>query len=253
MADSNQQQQDKLLSARLTDAARLCGPGRPCFVGFLDLHQQATAEKLIHRICPPGCLAVFDGGFPNAERKVAGFFFEGEQQLFPFKGIKITYSGKFGLLNHRDFLGALLGLGIKRESVGDIATREGEAVVLVLDEIAPFIFDNLKMVGRAGVRLEMTDDFCYNKEDNVECFQVCVASDRIDAVLAAVTRQSREKAVRLLEEGRVRLNHETISEKSGGVKGTELLSVTGLGRWKLDGYTGSSKKGRLFLAVKAFV
>lgn len=208
---------------------------------------------LMPRICHSGCLAVFDGGFPNAERKLAGFFFEGEEQTFPFKGIKITYSEKIGLLNHRDFLGALLGLGIRRESVGDIAVTEGEAIVLVLEDIVPFILDNLKMVGRAGVRLEMTDDFCYNKEDNVECFQVCVASDRIDAILAAVVHQSREKAVRLLEEGKVRIDHQTVTEKSCCVKGTELLSVTGMGRWKLDGYTGSSKKGRLFLAVKAFV
>ncbi len=252
MADKDQVQQDKLLTARLTDAARLCGFGRPCFVGFLDLHQQEIAESLMHKICPRGCKVLMDGGFPEAERRVVGFFAEEDEPVFPITGLKICYSSKFANLTHRDFLGALLSLGIKRETVGDIVVSEGEAVAAVLSEVAPFIQENLKTVGRAGVYIETAGDFCYNNKDNVDLVKVSVASNRIDAILAAVSRLSREKAVRLIAEGRVRLNHLTVTDKSYEVRGTELLSVTGLGRWRLDGFTGTSRKGRLFLSVKAF-
>jgi RNA-binding protein YlmH len=122
----------------------------------------------------------------------------------------------------------------------------------VLNEIAPFIAENLKKVGRAGVCIEISGDFCYNKSDNLESLSVNVASDRIDAVLAAVTRLSREKAVRLITEGKVRLNFLAVTDKSLTVKGDEKLSVAGYGRFQLCGYTGQSRKGRLYLAVNKY-
>ena len=129
---SNRSESDTLLRARIDDACHLCDVRScPCFVGFLDEHQQAVARAVLREKGVSDFL--FFGGYAEAERTILGVFpsfLPPDAAMFPVAAVRFRYRSA-ATLTHRDVLGALLGEGIRREKLGDILCSEGQAVVLV--------------------------------------------------------------------------------------------------------------------------
>lgn len=192
---------------------------------------------------------VMDGGYPGAERCVLYLYEDtppGDAALTECLFVETPHADK--PLTHRDYLGALLSLGIKRECLGDILPGAGGAYVLTLADIAPFLLDTLVSVGRCAVRVRTAQIQELPQPDAREEKTATVASLRLDAVLAAMLRVSRADAVRLIQGGAVEINHIPTDSPHSEVYENDRFSVRGYGKYKLSGVGALSRKGRTFVS-----
>ena len=251
---SNASDEDALLRARIEDACHLCDVRScPRFVGFLDEHRQAVARAVLREKGVSDFL--FYGGYADAERTVLGVFppfLPPDEAVFPIRAVAFHYR-TVAELTHRDLLGALLNTGIRRDKLGDIVCTPGRAVVLVDEELAPFVAESVTKVGREGVRAE----YPYTEEITVvrefKEWQDTVPSPRLDAVLHVALRTSREEAVRRIAMGAVSVNHMPTESVSLTVCEGDILSVRGAGRFRVAQIGPPTKKGRLFVRLQQYV
>lgn len=251
---SDQSEEDALLRARIDDACELCEMRScPRFVGFLDEHRQAVARAVLRE---KGTFSfMFYGGYEGAERTILGLFpsfLPPDTELFPLKAIGFRYR-QTKALSHRDFLGALLGTGIKRDKLGDIICGQGLTVVFVREELAPFLAESLNKVGSEGVQVlfPYTDEVTVHRDFRE--YQDTVASPRLDAVLKAALRVSREEAVRRIVSGTVSCNHMLCEAVAHTVKEGDILSVRGEGRFLIATLGPFTKKGRLIIKIHKYI
>lgn len=239
--------EERYLVARLYELAQKALQGISGRSDFLDLRQQTLGEAVAVQYAD--IVWKMDGGFEEAERKrlLLSPAWEDEDDMdnhIQYIQIKPT-DKKETSLGHRDYLGAIMTLGIKREKFGDILVQEREAFCVVDESLTDYLCQQLERVGHSKV---VTDKI--NREDlrlseseptQINC---TISSLRLDAVLAAACKISRSEAADLIEAGRVQLNHQVIEKIAASVKLDDLLSVRGLGRIRLDEIGGLSKKGR---------
>lgn len=197
-----------------------------------------------------GCTLLLSGGVENTERKV-GFFLpdwlapEAFDVAEEIRTVRITH--RFGTLSHRDYLGALLGLGVKREWLGDILVEDGGATVFCLKSIEPHLL-TLEQVGRWGVKtapIALTD--ITPPERKVKAVSFTVQSARLDAVTAGLFHLSRTAAADRIRVGDVHLNYELCQRPDAAVQPGDILSLRGSGKAQLTEVGGQSRKGRVFL------
>ena len=242
-----------MLEAKVADAVGLClAHNKASFIGFLDERERAIAEKLVDAMGSSNCL--FWGGWQDAERVMLGIFphyQEPSAKVFPLTAITVEFRRQDSL-NHRDFLGALLSHGIERETVGDILVEEGRGVLFVRKEIADYLLMQVEKIGRVGVTLRCGANEPFPEGRRLEEFSVVVASLRLDCVVAACARLSREKANALIQEGLVMLNHEAVYQPSRLVESGSKLSIRGKGRFLFDCVGTETKKGRLHIFMKKY-
>jgi RNA-binding protein YlmH len=188
-----------------------------------------------------------DGGFQTAERKRLLFAPSWDDDIDNhINCIRITSTDKKGISpGHRDYLGAIMNLGVKREKIGDILVQEREAFALVDQSLTDYLCQQLERVGHNKVNTEqMNKEDLHLAESEPQQISCTIPSLRIDAVLAAACRISRSEATSLIEAGRVRLNHQIIEKNAASIEAEDLLSVRGQGRIHVDAIEGLSKKGR---------
>lgn len=242
---------DELLLARVTDAARLCAKRtRPCFVGFLDERQAAVALAALRR--NHEVQAHLFGGYEGALRVVLGIFpweISPKKDVFPVVPLTARYRVR-DVLTHRDFLGTLMALGIRRDCIGDILVGEGSCVFFLLREMVPFVLGQIQKVGGVGIQLlEGLPDGLPQGKGSKELTDT-IASPRLDSVVAALCRLSREEAARRITAGLVAVNHLPVTSVSGTVKEGDILSVRGSGRYQITQIGPPTKKGRLRLKAE---
>jgi len=178
-----------------------------------------------------------------------------DEDTFPIEDYICAISAKvpFGAPTHRDFLGAILGLGIERDCVGDIIVGE-ESFFLVTRKIAPFILQNLDKVGRLGVKLkEVPLDAVPDKNEPYTEIEASVASMRLDALIAAAFNVSRSTAVQGIEAGLVSVNFLLCENAACILNEGDLISYRGKGRAKIAALGNLSKKGRQFVKFHTFI
>lgn len=246
--------EDAVLKARLRGAARLAeSGGRPGFVGFLDERQASVAQSLMSGLGGPGYL--FWGGYENAERVMLGVFpdfTEPRVNHFPISAVTAAYRRE-DVLTHRDFLGALLHLGVVRETLGDILVEEGRCVFFCRKEISGFLLSQTERIGGVGVRLTAGAAEPLPVLHRFEEFSAVVASARLDCAVAAAVRTSREKAAEKIRSGLVLLDHEAVDSPSAPVREGNRISVRGTGRFVLDSVGPVTKKGRLRIMGRKYI
>lgn len=251
---SNRNQSDAWLRSRIEDTLFLCERrSTPAFLGFLDEAEQQAARQILTHVAPDRYL--FWGGYEGAERCVLGCFPEylmpqGEE--FPLVRLALRYRAEKAL-THRDVLGTLLAQGIKRETVGDILCADGLAVVFLREEIVPYIREQIDKIGGVGVRVDDAFDGPLPSTRTYKELQDTIASPRLDAVVKALLRCSREKAAQMIVSGAVSLNHLVVEEVSETVLAESVISVRGYGRFIVDQIGPPTKKGRLFLGARKCV
>ncbi len=189
------------------------------------------------------------GGFPDAERKIAIFGSEDEFGYPPQPPVKILkvspLSQKFADdLTHRDFLGSLMGLGIKRETLGDIIISDNCGYIFCLENMAKFIIDNLTSVRRTSVFCEECENLPENALPIPEEKLIIVSSLRLDALISAIYNISRSKSSALIEGEKVFINGKLVDSISKTVDVDETISVRGYGRFKINEILGDTRKGR---------
>lgn len=240
------------LHSRIEDTVRLCDKrNAPCFLGFLDEQEQAEARLwLSHRLSPQSYS--FNGGHEEAERRILGVFpdyMEAQDGVYPLKAVAFHYR-TVRKLTHRDFLGTLLSLGIRRETVGDILCGDGLSVVFLREEIASFVCEQVDKIGGEGIRITVDYDGELPQVHTFLPISETVASARLDAVVKALLHTSREEAATLIRTGLVSLNHQPVENVSAAVEAHCVISVRGSGRFYVDGVGPETKKGRLALQAR---
>lgn len=196
----------------------------------------------------------FSGGIENCERVRAFFLPEYIDNLDVSQYItlyKVTFS--FKKLTHRDFLGAILALGIKRECIGDIYVFEKEAYFFVTREMTDFIKNNLIKVGAVGVEL-MQINFNEIKIPEKSFCEVkfTVQSLRLDSVIAGIFKESREKMNLKIREGVVLLNYVVCQNTNEKINVGDIISVRGFGKAKIYNIGGKSRSGKTFVEAQIY-
>ncbi len=168
--------------------------------------------------------------------------------------VEIT-SGNFKALEHKDYMGALLGLGIKRETLGDIVPLEsGRAVAFLLPAAADFICQNLEKAGREGVKAEkVTLPDSYRIPREFETLTDTVMSVRLDGIVKALCKVSREEAKELVEKGEVTLNYICETESDRQISKGDVISVRGYGKFIYDGDRGVNRRGRIRFDARKYI
>lgn len=155
-----------------------------------------------------------------------------------------------GVLSHRSVLGSVLGLGIKREMIGDIIVQNNLCDIIVSKNIAEYILNNLKFVGHEKVQVqEISLDQITIPEDSSKEVKTTVSSLRIDNIISAGYGISREKSSALIKGEMVKLNHVIIKSAVKTVHEGDLISVRGKGRLEIREIGGMSKSGRIKIVL----
>ena len=241
--------ESKIILSRLTDLAEKRDRQNCCvFSKFLTPAEQ-------QKVCGFKDAALW-GGFADAERKVAAFYpyYMEENEIFwELKAVKaVTGDGK--TYSHRDYLGSLLGLGIKREVLGDILINENTAYIICLENMADYIARNFTAVAHSGVKTEIADiDEDILPPKKYEEITGSVSAPRLDSITAVAAGKSRSAAAELVNAGAVRVNFTENTSTSYVVKENDVLSVRGYGKFVYDGVSHISKKGRNIIKLRKYI
>ena len=254
MAQENEKEIQQLKN-RLRDLAeRSYTQGIFTFTGFLGLSEQEIFWQQEKELRHAGY--TLEGGCQGADRVVVRFGSVrelGYEVAFPIVCIHISpLQQKFAdNLSHRDFLGALMHLGIDRSTLGDIKVGDKEAYLFCLDSMADFICENLEQIRHTHVKCSITEDFQGIGQEEPEVLLIQVQSLRVDAVLAKVYNVSREKSLELFRTGKVYVNGRLCENNSRLLKTGETVNARGYGKFTLTGEPRETRKGKL--AVEAAV
>ena len=238
--------EDKLLLSKAYDAIELSERrGTPRFVGFLNEHE----AQLLRTNISPHRDAGFYGGYPDAVRVMFGA--GAEESDYPITALLFTHRPEFGL-SHRDYLGALMALGIRRDVIGDILVDTGRAVIFFTDEIVPYILANVDRIGRVGVKIAYADVGDLPQQDEGEERVLTLSSLRLDAFVAAACNLSREKAAQLIRSDMVTVDHVIENGAAANLKEGSAVTVRGYGKMILTALLGTSRKGKQRAAIRYF-
>jgi len=196
---------------------------------------------------------VVDGGYQNAERKRLLLFpdFMQYSDIGNFIALlKISHKARSDELTHRDYLGALLSLGIEREVIGDIIVGKERAYLFTTPEMKDYIKFNLNTVGSIKVLIE-DDDYLPDDvvSDEMITMTGTVASLRIDSVISMALHVSRQKAQSLISSQKVKINWVPVQKNISLLKEQDLVSVSGFGRFKLISIGNLSRSKRWHIEV----
>ena len=222
---------------------------------FLTMAEQATLLEM--RFDASSAPFTLVGGYDGAERKAARFGGEelcGYDETPPVDCVAITpLSQKFAdVLTHRDFFGALMAQGVRRSVLGDIILHENCGFLFCFDSISDFIVREFKQVKHTAVKCEIIGELPDMVIKKPEITNVNVASERIDAVIAAVYKLSRGESQELFKQGKVYVNSRSTEDASHILNSGSIISVRGYGRFIYEGIMKETRKGRLFVSVGVY-
>ena len=256
-----QDSDDRRLVAHALDRWEQSQRGQLAYVGFLDPRQRALLEP-IFRNSGPHC---FDGGLDDLTERTLCLFLPdyfadlGAGQLrelpeYPARPLKIICKAADLKLSHRDYLGALMAQGVRREAIGDLWVTEEGCTLLVLTEVAAHLLNNLDKVGNAGVTVAQCGfEELSPSERTFREVRDTVASLRLDAVSGAAFGLSRAQAQEAVRSGLVTLNWAVIHSAATAVNEGDILSMRGHGRARLTSASHITRKGNIAIVIEKYI
>lgn len=198
------------------------------------------------------------GGAENCERVMIRFGSEelfGYEEPFPICCIQAEpLMEKFAdQFTHRDFLGAIMNLGIEREIVGDIAVKGKKAYIFCTEKIAPYIAENLVQVKHTSMNCTIMEEIPEILKPVLEKREVTAASERIDAVLGKLCNLSRSQSVLAFREKKVFVGGKQCENNSYQLKTGDVVTYRGFGKFVYEGKKYETKKGKVCVEVSAYV
>ena len=196
----------------------------------------------------------FDGGYPDAERRMCRVKHDEYacDEGLPAVLYSVEITDSDAEISHRDVLGSLMGLGIKREAVGDIFANGNKAQFFCHKSVCDYVEMNLQKIGRYRIKIkrgELSDI----PEPKTETVSINVSSMRLDSVCGECFGLSRTKAAEAIKKGEVSVNWLIRCDTDREVYAGDKLSMRGKGKVEIVGVTGTSKKGRLFAEIKKYI
>ena len=264
--DGRTKEEFGLLYARLDDLAARSARGEVAISPFFSPREQYFAMQYLTRC---GVRALSFGGVRGAERRrlyLLPDYMEAEEDTLPevlaefgvesdISAVLVQGSG-YRTLTHRDFLGSLLGLGVSRAVLGDILVEEQRnAVLLCENAIVPFLLSHVERVGNDKVRTSLLSEEALGSlsvTHRTSSISDTVASERLDCVVAALCRLSRERARECVLSELVELNFAVENRPDRTVEAPAMLSVRGVGRFRVLALSDLTKKGRIRLLAEKY-
>jgi RNA-binding protein YlmH len=221
---------------------------------FLDPRQAFIVQALASR--EAGAFFMAWGGYDGAERTRGVLypeFFEPVEEDYGLALLNVTGANQFLSLEHRDYLGSLLGLGIKREKFGDILVHAEHAQIIAAQEIADYVRLHMYQVHKVNVVVEISSfDRLIVPHQAFRILSFTVQSPRLDAVAGDVFRISRAKILPPIHNGRVKVNWREVTDPSLHLEEGDVVSFKGFGRFKMAAVGGETKKGRIRIEVSVY-
>jgi len=261
----NTEKENLFFQKRLLESAQLAfQKGIPVYTDFLGLAEQNLFMESLRQF-PAVTYSVY-GGTKGAERYC--ICFDGTQvvpgfqktepeypEVFPISCISVTPSGlKYSeSLTHRDYLGAILHLGIARSKIGDIYMKEKTAYVFCTESIADFLCKELIQVKHTQVHCEITTPDSEVLAPEFKEISGTVASLRLDALLALAFQASRTSLSAYIDGGKTYVNGKLITKGGELVAEEDIVSVRGKGRFFLSKINHNTKKGRISVTLKKYI
>lgn len=245
------------LKHRVLDLANQCyQKNQYTFSGFLNAGEQSDIYEIEKEISfVPWTLF---GGTDDCERRMLRFGSEemlGYEEPFPISCISVKpLIKKFADdLNHRDFLGALMNLGITRDILGDIIVKDHTGYVFCEDQMAAYIAEHLDKVRHTSVSCVITKECPDEAAPDLKAEELIISSERCDAVLAKAFHFSRSQSIELFRAKKIFVNGRQYENNSGLLKAGDIISVRGFGKIIFDGILQETKKGRIRVGIRRYV
>lgn len=258
----NMNKEETLLQKRLIELSRTAYMrGIVTFSDFLNLNEL----NILHTTPKNLFLSQYEtfGGYGLAERQMVAFlpdalyaFSDLEDTLeYPFQVLEISPLNKrfSEELSHRDYLGAVMNLGIERCKLGDIMVEGNRGILFVKEELSDYIRENLTRIRHTSVMVSLSPDFPEDYEPKYEEIKGTVASIRLDTVLSLAFPLSRSKLTAYIEGAKVFVNGKLITSNGYRLKEGDMISVRKMGRILYGGILSETKKGRYLTVVRKYI
>ena len=246
--------EDELLLAGIKDKIRQCmEKDIVTHTVFLDMRQRTLAEHLCKGY--EGLRYCFLGGYEDAERTIALFlpYYAEAEDDDSLALMRISRAGGREL-THRDYLGSLTALGIKRDVIGDILVRKDGADIVILKDMGDFLLHHYDKAGRASLKAELLPiQQIIIPEGRTEEKKDTVASLRLDNLIASAFSLSRSKAAEAIGSGLVFVNGLQDDKSDRQVREGDKLVLRGKGKVRLKTVGGSTKKNRIFIIFDQYI
>lgn len=260
--DEYKKQEDKILLSQILDKIDFSQKrNRIENSDFLDMYQVALVKNFLRKT--QNNSYILYGGFENAERQIAIFYPESYSEEMVqknynkiFKIIRITLPEEDkGKYSHRNYLGGIVKLGIKREKVGDILVSDEGADIIVKEEIAESLKHELGTLTRfENAKIEIEEIQNIRKQEiKIEEISIIVPSLRLDNIVSDLAKTSRNKAVQIINQERVFVNGQNETKNSKQVKCGDIITIRGKGRFIIKEFTGTTRSGRTVVLVEKYV
>ncbi len=240
----------ELLKKRFNELAyRAYSKGYKEYTDFLNLDEISTLKQT-----KLPCNYMLFGGYDFADRCIACFGENVSEESFPISCVKIApVQQKFAdKLSHRDFLGALMNLGINRNVLGDIVVDDNIGYVFCLDTMVEYVIDNLNTVKHTTVKAELSEELStiVNKEPNPT--EIILSSQRVDVIVSSVFKLSRNQAEQLFNREKVFVNSKVVYKGATMLKENDIVSVRGYGKFKFEKILKQTKKGKHIAQINIY-
>ena len=248
--------EELLLQKRLVELSRIAYTREiVTFSEFLNLNEL----NILHTTPKNMLLSQYKtyGGYGLSERQMAAFLPDAlyYDYQYPIQIIEISpVNRKFAEeLSHRDYLGAVMNLGIERCKLGDILIEDGKAILFAKEELAGYIMEHLTRIRHTTVKTSILPAFEDSYEPRYEELKGTVASVRLDTVLSLAYPLSRSKVTGLIEGARVFVNGKLVTSNGCRLKEGDILSVRKMGRIGYNGILSETKKGRYMVSIRKYI
>ena len=250
------QKEELLLQKRLIELSNISYQRNiVTYSDFLNLNElnilQVSQKNLF-----PSVYETF-GGYDYAERQMVSFLPDAFSytNIYPIQILKVKpLQRKFSQqLSHRDYLGAILNLGIERSKVGDIVVLEDEALVFLHETIATFVQESLCRIKHTSVFGEFVNQEAFVYTPKYEEITGTVASIRLDSLLSLVFPTSRSKLTAFITAGKVFVNGKLITTNAYKIKELDVISVRGMGKFQYHCLLSQTKKGRFYICIHKYI
>lgn len=246
---------EKSWQKRIEDLAMRCERrGIITSTGFLTMAEQTQVSTWAKH--HTGTILHMDGGDAFCERKVAFFLPEYEEDPFDvshyIRAVKAT--AYFGQPSHRDYMGATLALGIRREWIGDFRVLGNCAYIYCLPSVESVLREELNQAGRVSLKTEPVPLESVPEPDRKrKKMSFTVKSPRLDAVAGGMFGISRSTAAELIRAGAACLNDEPCVRTDAPIQEGDVISIHGKGKGTVKSLGGRSRKDRLFLETELYL
>ena len=255
-------QEDKMLLAQVLDKIEFVKTrGKLEYTDFLDMYQISLVENFLKKIKFENYKLY--GGYEDAERKFLIIYPKKYDEIMLeknyskiLKAVRVTLPDEEkGKYSHRNYLGGIVKLGLKREKVGDILVSDTGADIIVMEDFSEILKKELPSLTRfENSKIEIIElKDLRKKEIKIEDIKIIVPSLRLDNIVSDLARTSRSKAKQIIEQERVFINGQNETKLSKQIKLNDIITIRGKGRFVIKEFEGTTRSGRQVIVIEKYI